>query len=122
MEEPPDVKGLNRDDGITAKGEPREPEAIGSRRGHAPAANAPTDRTKHTEAPDRSPTDPMQSPPDNLDTHALGRAAPEKGLAREACPYAEGTEARELWLSGYDEAVAAGAEPVTGGIKREPGR
>ena len=64
----------------------------------------------------------MQSPPDNLDAHALGRAAPEKGLAREACPYAEGTEARALWLSGYDEAVAAGAEPVPGGLKREPGR
>lgn len=64
----------------------------------------------------------MQSPPDNLDAHALGRAAPEKGLAREACPYAEGTQARQRWLSGYDEAVAAGAAPVTGGLKREPGR
>ncbi|KMO30792.1 ribosome modulation factor [Methylobacterium tarhaniae] len=64
----------------------------------------------------------MQSPPDNLDAHALGRAAPEKGLAREACPYAEGTEARERWLSGYDAAVAEGVEPVAGGIKREPGR
>lgn len=50
----------------------------------------------------------MQSPPDNLDAHALGRAAPDKGLARAACPYAEGTEARERWLAGYDEAVAAG--------------
>jgi ribosome modulation factor len=64
----------------------------------------------------------MQSPPDNLDAHALGRAAPGKGLAREACPYAEGTEARTRWLAGYDAAVAQGAEPVTGGLRREPGR
>ncbi len=46
----------------------------------------------------------MDSPPNDLDARALGRAAPGKGLAREACPYAEGTEARTLWLSGYDEA------------------
>ena len=64
----------------------------------------------------------MQTPPDDLDARALGEAAPGKGLAREACPYAEGTQARTLWLSGYDAAVAAGTVPVTGGIQREPGR
>jgi len=62
----------------------------------------------------------MDSPPNDLDARALGAAAPGKGLAREACPYAEGTEARSLWLSGYDEAVAGGAAPVTGGIAKHP--
>jgi len=62
----------------------------------------------------------MDSPPNDLDTHALGSAAPGKGLAREACPYAEGTEARTHWLAGYDEAVADGAEPVTGGLAKHP--
>ena len=47
----------------------------------------------------------MQSPPDNLDAHALGRAAPAKGLARAACPYAEGTEAHSRWTAGYDAAL-----------------
>ena len=63
----------------------------------------------------------MDSPPNDLDAQALGRAAPAKGLAREACPYAEGTQARTLWLAGYDAAVADGAEPVTGGIAKDPG-
>lgn len=62
----------------------------------------------------------MDSPPNDLDPRALGRAAPGKGLAREACPYAEGTEAREHWLAGYDEALAEGIEPVTGGIAKHP--
>ena len=62
----------------------------------------------------------MDSPPNDLDAHALGRAAPGKGLAREACPYAEGTEAHTLWLAGYDAALAEGAEPVTGGIAKHP--
>jgi len=62
----------------------------------------------------------MDSPPNDLDTHALGRAAPGKGLVREACPYAEGTEARTHWLAGYDEAIADGAEPVTGGLAKHP--
>lgn len=62
----------------------------------------------------------MDSPPNDLDTHALGKAAPGKGLAREACPYAVGTEARDRWLAGYDEAVSDGAEPVTGGIAKHP--
>ncbi|MCJ2055465.1 ribosome modulation factor [Methylobacterium sp. J-048] len=62
----------------------------------------------------------MDSPPNDLDTHALGRAAPGKGLARAACPYAEGTEARTRWLAGYDEAVSDGAEPVTEGIAKHP--
>ncbi|MHB2206909.1 ribosome modulation factor [Methylobacterium sp. CM6257] len=62
----------------------------------------------------------MDSPPNDLDARALGRAAPRKGLAREACPYAEGTEARALWLSGYDEALSEGVEPVTGGIAQHP--
>ena len=64
----------------------------------------------------------MQSPPDDLDAHALGKAAPAKGLARAACPYTEGTRARARWLAGYDAAVAEGAAPVTGGLRREPGR
>jgi ribosome modulation factor len=63
----------------------------------------------------------MDTPPNDLDAHALGRAAPLKGLPREACPYAEGTEARARWLAGYDEAVQAGVEPVTGGIAGNPG-
>lgn len=62
----------------------------------------------------------MDTPPNDLDAQALGRAAPLKGLAREACPYADGTEARTLWLAGYDEALKAGAEPVTGGIAKDP--
>lgn len=62
----------------------------------------------------------MDSPPNDLDAHALGRAAPAKGLAREACPYAEGTQAHALWLSGYEEALANGAEPVTGGLAKHP--
>lgn len=62
----------------------------------------------------------MDSPQNDLDARALGRAAPGKGLAREACPYAAGTEARTLWLSGYDEAVSDGIEPVTGGIAKHP--
>lgn len=62
----------------------------------------------------------MDSPPNDLDARALGRAAPGKGLAREACPYAEGTEARTLWLAGYDAALADGAKPAAGGIARHP--
>ena len=64
----------------------------------------------------------MESPHDNIDHRALGFYAPGKGLAREACPYAEGTDAREQWLSGYDAAVEAGAEPVRGGIARDATR
>ena len=63
----------------------------------------------------------MHSPPNDLDTHALGFHAPAKGLAREACPYAEGTDARERWLAGYEAAVAAGAEPIDG-LEKEPRR
>lgn len=63
----------------------------------------------------------MDSPPNDLDASALGRAAPRKGLAREACPYAEGTQARDLWLAGFDAAVADGDAPVTGGIAKHPG-
>lgn len=62
----------------------------------------------------------MDSPSNDLDARALGHAAPGKGLAREACPYAEGTEARVLWLSGYDAAVSDGVEPVTGGLAKHP--
>jgi ribosome modulation factor len=62
----------------------------------------------------------MDTPPNDLDAHALGRAAPGKGLARESCPYAERTEARELWLAGYDQALAEGEAPVTGGIAKHP--
>lgn len=62
----------------------------------------------------------MDTPLNDLDAHALGRAAPRKGLAREACPYAEGTQARTLWLSGYDEALSEGAAPVTGGLAKNP--
>lgn len=62
----------------------------------------------------------MDTPPNDLDAQALGRAAPAKGLAWEACPYAQGTQARTLWLAGYDAALADGAEPVTGGIAQHP--
>lgn len=48
----------------------------------------------------------MTEPPDdNLDHYALGFYAPGKGLSREACPYAEGLEAHDLWLAGYDAAL-----------------
>ncbi|TXN23202.1 ribosome modulation factor [Methylobacterium sp. WL9] len=48
----------------------------------------------------------MTEPPDdNLDHYALGFYAPGKGISREACPYAEGIEAHDLWLAGYDAAV-----------------
>ncbi|WP_457104034.1 ribosome modulation factor [Methylobacterium sp. P5_C11] len=62
----------------------------------------------------------MDTPPNDLDARALGRAAPGKGLAREACPYAEGTEARTLWLAGYDAALSDGVAPVTGGLAKHP--
>ena len=62
----------------------------------------------------------MDTPPNDLDARALGRAAPAKGLAREACPYAEETEARALWLAGYDAALAEGETPVTGGLAKHP--
>ena len=48
----------------------------------------------------------MNEPPDdNLDHYALGFYAPDKGIDRQACPYAEGMEAYDLWLAGYDAAV-----------------
>lgn len=48
----------------------------------------------------------MTEPPDdNLDHYALGFYAPGKGIQREACPYAEGIEAHDLWLAGYDAGV-----------------
>ena len=62
----------------------------------------------------------MDTPPNDLDARALGRAAPGKGLAREACPYAEGTAGADLWLAGYDAALADGAAPVTGGLAKHP--
>lgn len=46
-----------------------------------------------------------EQPDDNLDHYALGFYAPGKNLSREACPYAEGMEAHDLWLAGYDAAV-----------------
>lgn len=46
-----------------------------------------------------------ERPDDNLDHYALGFYAPGKNLSREACPYAEGMEAHDLWLAGYDAAV-----------------
>lgn len=45
-------------------------------------------------------------PDDNLDHYALGFYAPGKGLGREACPYAEGTEPHAQWMAGYDAATA----------------
>ncbi|WP_243214699.1 MULTISPECIES: ribosome modulation factor [Methylobacterium] len=49
---------------------------------------------------------PMTEPPDDkLDHYALGFYAPGKGLRREDCPYAEGTEAHARWTAGYDAAV-----------------
>jgi ribosome modulation factor len=57
----------------------------------------------------------MTEPPDdNLDHYALGFYAPGKGLRREDCPYAEGTEAHGQWTAGYDAALqekANGAAP-----------
>jgi ribosome modulation factor len=48
----------------------------------------------------------MTEPPDdNLDHYALGFYAPGKGLRREDCPYAEGTEAHSRWTAGYDAAL-----------------
>lgn len=44
-------------------------------------------------------------PDDNLHHYALGYYAVSKGLAREACPYAEGMEAYDQWLAGYDAAL-----------------
>ena len=53
----------------------------------------------------------MESPDDDLDHFALGYYAPSKGLAREASPYAEGTEANTQWLAGYDSALRGEPEP-----------
>ena len=48
----------------------------------------------------------MAEPPDdNLDHYALGFYAPGKNLGREACPYAEGMEAHDQWLAGYEAAL-----------------
>ncbi len=48
----------------------------------------------------------MTEPPyEDLDHRALGSYAPAKGLGRDACPYAEGTEAHAEWTAGYDAAV-----------------
>ena len=47
-------------------------------------------------------------PDDNLDHYALGFHAPRKGLRRQDCPYAEGTEAHAQWTAGYDAAVNDG--------------
>lgn len=49
-----------------------------------------------------------QPPDDNLDHRALGYYAPGKGVRREDCPYAEGTEAHAEWIAGYDAAVREG--------------
>ena len=49
-----------------------------------------------------------QMPDDNLDHYALGFHAPRKGLRRQDCPYAEGTEAHAQWTAGYDAAVNDG--------------
>jgi hypothetical protein len=54
----------------------------------------------------------MESPDDNLDHYALGFYALGKGLAREACPYAEGTEACVQWRDGYDAALRGDPEPT----------
>lgn len=56
----------------------------------------------------------MESPDDHLDHFALGYYAPGKGLARDASPYAEGTEANAQWLAGYDAAVRDEPEPERG--------
>lgn len=53
----------------------------------------------------------MESPDDNLDHFALGYYAPGKGLARDASPYAEGTDAHAQWLAGYDAALRGEPEP-----------
>jgi ribosome modulation factor len=46
-----------------------------------------------------------EPPDDNLDHYALGFYAPGKNLGREACPYAEGMEAHDEWLAGYEAAL-----------------
>lgn len=53
----------------------------------------------------------MESPDDNLDHYALGFYATRKGLARDATPYADGTEANARWLAGYDAAIRGEPEP-----------
>lgn len=54
----------------------------------------------------------MTEPPDdNLDHYALGFYAPSKGLSRDACPYAVGTEAHAQWTAGYDAAMKGEEEP-----------
>ncbi len=47
----------------------------------------------------------IEPPNDSLDHYALGFYAPGKNISREACPYAEGMEAYDQWLAGYDAAV-----------------
>lgn len=55
----------------------------------------------------------MNEPPDdNLDHYALDFYAPGKRIGREACPYAEGMEAHDAWLAGYDAAVRGEAIEV----------
>ncbi|MCJ2035943.1 ribosome modulation factor [Methylobacterium sp. J-068] len=55
-----------------------------------------------------------QHPPDDhLDHYALGFHAPGKGLGRDACPHAKGTEAHAQWISGYDAAPEAKARDGT---------
>jgi hypothetical protein len=50
----------------------------------------------------------MTKPPDdNLDHYTLGFYAPGKGMRREDCPYAEGTDAHAEWKAGYDAALKA---------------
>lgn len=55
----------------------------------------------------------MEAPDDNLDHFALGYYALGKGLAREASPYAEGTDAHTEWLAGYDAADRGEPEPTS---------
>ncbi|MGY2048304.1 ribosome modulation factor [Methylobacterium sp. JK268] len=64
------------------------------------------------------------APDDHLDHYALGFYAPGKGLRREDCPYAAGTRASVLWMSGYDAAVSGRApEPSPAdGPAEPPGR
>ncbi|MCJ2082246.1 Rmf/CrpP family protein [Methylobacterium sp. J-090] len=58
-----------------------------------------------------------QVPDDNLDHYTLGFHAPRKGLRRQDCPYAEGTDAHAQWIAGYDAAVKAAGDGSTDPVR-----
>ena len=50
--------------------------------------------------------------PTGGDPFIEGMDAFGRGVPREACPYPDGSEERELWLSGWEEAKALNARPT----------